>query len=671
MQPLRASLQHIGFEGALITIAPAPLMLACMSLSNSMFPPLWRTITASAAAISCLITAFLLFRQTPIGKFFGGIALAGSIITALPYLSNNPFAALLGSVVSISAGYALIDFKTREVKEQRSTHLDRCLQRARWSSLTLPLLVLTALLVNPKGHILANGAIVVSATVNQFLFLHWAWNQNNRSRFMLLVAVSILATTGITGSFIFGHIRSTAIVIGIIFFLLLPSSTQVEKKFEHWWEPLHNHPARILLSTFLGLCIIGTLLLRLPGVSHGNPISLIDAAFTSVSAVCVTGLVVLDTPHDFSFFGQALILLLIQLGGLGIMTITAVALHAMGRRLSLRHERILTTITDTNRHDLVESLITILRFTFSAEAIGASVLFCLFYINGDPLWQAVWRGVFTSISAFCNAGFALQSNSLISYQTNPFILYTVSALIILGGMAPATSLIIPKWLRKRTIPIAANIALVTTAILLVSGTLLILVFEWNGALSGFSPAAKLHNAWFQSVTLRTAGFNSIAVHEVKNPTFLVMLCFMFIGGSPGGTAGGVKTTTIGILAMTFWANITGRNEVIVRSRHISSRTIYRAITIIISGVLIWFILVLMLEITQQIPARDIIFEVTSALGTVGLSTGATGHLDGIGKIIIIITMFVGRIGPMTLFMLLSEDYSVTQSRCPDARITLT
>ena len=193
-----------------------------------------------------------------------------------------------------------------------------------------------------------------------------------------------------------------------------------------------------------------------------------------------------------------------------------------------------------------------------------------------------------------------------------------------------------------------------------------MAFEWDGVLAGLSFGDKIQNAWFQSVTLRTAGFNSVDIAKVASPTFLVMLGFMFIGGSPGGTAGGVKTTTVGILATTFWAKITNRNDVIIRNRRVRSGTIYQAITMVICGLIVWFIAVLMLEMTQQISMRDIVFEVTSAIGTVGLSTGATPLLDEIGKIIIMIAMFVGRIGPMTLFTLLSNDqivFDITLSGC--------
>ena len=247
----------------------------------------------------------------------------------------------------------------------------------------------------------------------------------------------------------------------------------------------------------------------------------------------------------------------------------------------------------------------------------------------------------------------------------------VAFLIIFGGLAPATSILIPSWLSKKKIPVHARIALVTTLILLFSGTFFILAFEWNGVLEGFSLGDKIHNAWFQSATLRTAGFNSVDTGKIAHPTFLIMILFMFIGGSPGGTAGGIKTTTLGVLALTFQANITGKNEIIMQNRRVRGSTVFRAVTILVSGMIMWFVTVLMLETTQQIPARDLIFEATSALGTVGLSTGATGFLDEIGKVIIVIAMFAGRIGPMTLFMLLKEEYPSSASSCPNAKIPLT
>jgi trk system potassium uptake protein TrkH len=502
------------------------------------------------------------------------------------------------------------------------------------------------------------------------LYLHWSLESGSKRRVLFAVAGLILLAAS---WFAFGVEKVTwsALSVAVGLLLAFPRRKGPFEKIEHGWEVFVIHPARLLLTSFLALCVLGTLMLVLPVSTCEGVIEPIDAVFTAVSAVCVTGLIVLDTPNDFTLFGQLCVLILIQLGGLGIMSLATVALHAMGRRLSLRQERLLSSITDTGRRDLVHALKMILKFTFVAESVGAVLLVFLFHDAGDSFRHALWRGVFTAVSAFCNAGFALQSDSLIPYRENVFIIHTVSTLIIFGGMAPATSLLLPRWISGKPIPTPAWIALGTTGILLVSGTLFILAFEWNGVLSGLAPFEKIQNAWFQSATLRTAGFNSLDIAGIAGPTFFVMIAFMFIGGSPGGTAGGVKTTTIGILAMTFWANITNHSDVVTHNRRIHPFTVYRAITIVVAGMAVWFVAVLMLQVTQQVSTRDLVFEATSALGTVGLSTGATSLLDEIGKIIIIITMFVGRIGPMTLFMLLSDSNAAKASRCIEEKISLT
>jgi trk system potassium uptake protein TrkH len=208
-------------------------------------------------------------------------------------------------------------------------------------------------------------------------------------------------------------------------------------------------------------------------------------------------------------------------------------------------------------------------------------------------------------------------------------------------------------------------------VLLLTGTLFYLVIEWNNSLSHLSIADRLHNARFQSVTLRTAGFNSVAIENVLGPTFIIMLCMMFIGGSPGGTAGGIKTTTFGVLIATFWACALGYEEVAIKNRKVMHETIFKAITTVVAGMAVLLAVILMLEVTQTAGSRDLIFEATSALGTVGLSFGATAKLDSIGKIIIMLAMFVGRIGPVTLFALLSRERHSNAANYLDARINLT
>jgi trk system potassium uptake protein TrkH len=629
----------------------------------------WQLAAASIAVIACFVCAFTLFRKPVVGKSFGVIAAAGCYGSAWQHILNNPFIALTATVLLIGAIFSLAGFHIHFQGDRKSDHASRCGQRAWWGTLMVPVAIVINLLLENSRAVFSPFVISVSLIIAFVLYLQWVIEKKSKLRILLAITgFSLIVLSFILNGFT--GIPSLALLLSLAVLLSFPRQKEPFEKNEYWWEILLSHPARILLTTFSGLCVAGTVLLFLPASTHSGAIKLVDATFTSVSAVCVTGLIVLDTPNDFTGFGQFCILLLIQLGGLGIMSITTVALHAMGRRLSLKQERLLTSMTDTDHKELVHSLKTILKFTFIAEGIGVIILFFLFNAAGDTIGMAAWRGIFTAISAFCNAGFALQSNSLIPYQSNALILHTVAALIIFGGMAPATSLMVPHWISGKPTPIPVRIALVTTVILLIAGAFFMMAFEWDGVLAGMSIGDKIHNAWFQSVTLRTAGFNSVDIATIVSPTFLVMVAFMFIGGSPGGTAGGVKTTIIGILAMTFWANITNRNDVVIQNRLIPSSTIYRAITIIVSGMAVWFMVVLMLQVTQQISARNLIFEATSAIGTVGLSTGATPLLDEIGKIIVIIAMFAGRIGPMTLFMLLSEEHSVSASRCPEEKISI-
>jgi trk system potassium uptake protein TrkH len=664
----RAHMSRLGMEGALLVLSPLPLLLASLGNQTAIVNS-WRLWAAAFAAIACFSSALSLFRHPPLGKFLGTIAALCCYAAACPAFIRDPFAALAGTVGLIAILFSLTTFRIKINAETRQDHAERCRQRACWGAAALLFVVIFDLLTSTSVKVSSFYVLAGAAFMAQGLYLHWAVKG---STLQLLVPAAGVTSLGWALFFLPPPaMPALALLIGVVSLILIFRQNLMLDTREHWWEFLFNHPARILITTFLSLCVLGTVLLSFPASTTSGAIDLLDAAFTSVSAVCVTGLIVLDTPHDFTLFGQFAILLLIQLGGLGIMSITTVALHAMGRRLSLKQERLLTSMTDTDHRDLVHSLAVILKFTFIAEGMGALVLALLFSGAGDTFPQALWRGVFTAISAFCNAGFALQSDSLISYQTQPFLLQTVSLLIVLGGLAPATSLIIPRWLAGKKVPIPAHIALVTTAILLISGTFLLMAFEWNGFLAGLSFGDKVANAWFQSATLRTAGFNSVEMAGLAGPTYLIMIAFMFIGGSPGGTAGGVKTTTIGILALTFWTNITSRHEVITQNRRVHHTTIYRAVTVIASGAVVWFVVVLMLGITQPIPVLDLIFEATSAIGTVGLSIGATALLDEIGKVIVIIAMFAGRIGPMTLFMLLSDDHVTADIRYPVQKISIT
>ena len=665
----RSYITRIGLEGALMVLSPVPLLLS-LPIGNSLYPVSWRFKLAAISALLCFLCSLTLFRRPVFGKVFGaGAALAGYGAIS-PFLATSPFVALAVSVCLIYVGTVLLQFNARRTGNQ-TTHPERCLQRARCGALAVLAVAALSIMFAPATNDLALYCMATAAFIAQGLFLHWAVTAKSWWRIVSSV-ISISAVGLFLEMLSVQHFNALIVLLSLGGILMMPPAREKPlTQEEQWWEALLNHPARILIATFFILCLFGSVLLSMPAATTRGTISLIDAAFTSVSAVCVTGLIVLDTPNDFTFMGQGFILILIQLGGLGIMSITTVALHAMGRRLSLKHEKLLTSMTDTSHQDLISSLGVILKFTAIVESVGMILLAITFYFSGDTPAQAIWRGMFTAVSAFCNAGFALQSDSLIPYQANPFVLHTVASLIIFGGMAPATSLVIPRWLAGKVVPIPAKIALVVTSVLLICGTIFILIFEWNGVLSGFSLVDKCQNAWFQSVTLRTAGFNSVDIVNISGPSFLVMLFFMFVGGSPGGTAGGVKTTAIGILAMTFWANITNQKQIVTQRRRIHVETVYRAVTVVIAGAAIWCLVVMMLEVTQSINSRDLIFEATSALGTVGLSTGATPLLDEIGKVIVIIAMFVGRIGPVSLFMLLNDEQAASDTRYPVERVSIT
>jgi trk system potassium uptake protein len=439
---------------------------------------------------------------------------------------------------------------------------------------------------------------------------------------------------------------------------------------ESVWGILLEHPARLIVATFAGLCMFGTLVLALPASSTtGHSLGLLNAAFTAVSAACVTGLIVVDTASAFTSLGQAAILLLIQVGGLGMMTFYTVALRALGRRLGLRHELVLTDVAQVDgQASLYRALGLVLGLTVAIELCGAAVLCACFVRQGLDWPAAVWRGLFTAVSAFCNAGFALETSSLMAHQRWPLILGIVGVLIVLGGLAPPVVSSLPALLRRQALPLQIQLVWWMTILLLAAGFLVYLAFEWSHSLGGLPWWHKLSNAAFQSVTLRTAGFNSVDMAATHPATQVFMIALMFIGGSPGGTAGGIKTTTAALLILAVMASLRGRLDVTVLRRRIVHTSVYRAAAVATVGVLSAGAVVLALMLTQRLPPEMATFEAVSALATVGLSTGGTALLDGVGKVIIMLAMFVGRVGPLTLFLLLGEYRERRRWQFPDAQV---
>jgi len=294
----------------------------------------------------------------------------------------------------------------------------------------------------------------------------------------------------------------------------------------------------------------------------------------------------------------------------------------------------------------------------------------LFVLEGDAWPTALWRGVFTSISAFCNAGFALQSTNLVPYQQDALILHVVGALITVGGLGPALIIGLPVLVRHDRASLQTRLALAVSALLLVVPAFAIAGLEWTNTLAGLSVTDRLHNAWFQSVTLRTAGFNSIDLEALHPATRTLMIVCMFIGGSPGSTAGGIKTTTAALLGLAVIAAIRGRTEATAFGRRITHGSIYKAAAIGTMGLVSVGGGMAALQLTQALPDHVLLFEIVSALGTVGLTIGGTAQLDDLGRIIVALAMFMGRVGPLTLFLLLTERESTRVATFPSEAIAV-
>lgn len=423
-------------------------------------------------------------------------------------------------------------------------------------------------------------------------------------------------------------------------------------------------PQAVLVGSFAGLILLGALLLRLPFAHQEETIGFLDCLFTATSAVCVTGLIVVDTGSDFTFAGQMIILALIQLGGLGVMTFGTAAFALFGKRLSLQSQ---AAVHDSMfQQDFAASFRsvfwTIVFLSLAVEGVGAVLLWQgLNTALGAP--GSLFSAVFHAISAFCNAGFSLYPNSLMDFSSNPVILPTVMALIVIGGLGHDVCRdLLNRFLQSlafwRTKPyrrrnLNSKVVLAMSGFLLVAGFIGLLLLGLPEKTTGFSN--RMAQAAFQSVTARTAGFNTIEIGQLPLASLLFLMGLMFIGGSPGSCAGGVKTTTVAIWLAQIRAGMQDRGEAHLFGRRISRSVVAKASVLLSLGIL-WNLLGIgVLSITESnhgnFLLQDIAFEQISAFATVGLSTGITAALSSIGKLWIIITMFIGRLGPLTIMLL--------------------
>ncbi len=426
-------------------------------------------------------------------------------------------------------------------------------------------------------------------------------------------------------------------------------------------KPVKLSPNQIIALGFLAIILAGALLLMLPFANRGGQgLSFLDSLFTATSATCVTGLVVADTWTQFNLLGQIILLLLIQVGGLGYMTMVLMASMLLGRKIGLRQRNLMAESVSADRlSDAVALLRYILAGTAAMEGIGA-VLLAIRFVPELGFPQGVWYAVFHSVSAFCNAGFDLMGfrepySSLTHYVDDPLVNLTVCALVLLGGLGFLVwREVWEKRLRFRRYTLHAKLMLTATAVLTLGGTALFYLAERRNLLSGMSPGRQALVSLFQAVSPRTAGFNTVDLASLTSAGGLLTIVLMFIGAGPGSTGGGVKITTVVVCLLTLASYIRGRREVGAFNRRLDEGQIHRAA----AGVTLYMVLAMsggfLLLATQDFPLQDALFEIFSAMSTVGLSTGITRALSPFNRGLPIVMMFCGRIGSLSMMMALAE-----------------
>ncbi|RFB38467.1 TrkH family potassium uptake protein [Brevibacillus sp. VP] len=441
-------------------------------------------------------------------------------------------------------------------------------------------------------------------------------------------------------------------------------------------KKFHLSPPKVLVLGFALIIAIGTILLTLPiATNDGQGLSWINAFFTSTSATCVTGLVVTDTGTTFTMFGQLVILALIQVGGLGFMTLATFFALLMGKKISLKQRLLLQeSLNQISIEGVVRLAKMLLIFTGLIELTGG-ILLTLRFAFDMPFAKALYYGMFHSISNFNNAGFDLMGefSSLTKYVSDPIVNLTVCALIILGGIGFIVMAEVYGYRETKRLSLHTKVVLTTTAILIVVGTLAILILEFTNAktLQPLSPIGKFFGALYQSVTARTAGSNTISIGDMRQSSLFFIIVLMFIGASPGSTGGGIKTTTFATLLGAVWAQIKGREDVIFYRQRILPHMIYKSLTVTMIALFIVIIVSMILTITE--PGKDflmILFESVSAFATVGLSMGLTPDLSDIGKLVISLTMFAGRVGPLTIAFALAQRNRKEYFRYPKGKIMI-
>ncbi len=514
-------------------------------------------------------------------------------------------------------------------------------------------------------------------------------------------AFSLILTTGVVLSFLYGRLGSSSdagsqLSYAVAFIRNVSLAFKVlgrVRRLAAFVRRLTIHPAQTILASFAGVISVGTILLTLEWATvDGRGLPLLNALFTATSAVCVTGLAVVDTATAFTPFGWGVLVVLIQIGGLGIMALSYFTAIALRRRVGLEGALLLSYMTDEDDvANAATAIKGIVRNTFLIEGLGALFLFGAFRLRGGVHPGAGFAtdlgyAVFHAVSAFCNAGFALFSNSLEGFRTSPLVMITIGVLIIMGGIGFSVlgelgrriGLQSPRREGRKArkgsegVPLSMNasVTLKWTAALIVAGMLLVYALEHDNAMASYGLGEQYASALFQSVTLRTAGFNSIPFDALRPATYLAMMVFMFVGAAGGSTAGGIKVGTVAVLVSSISSFLKNRRHARIGAYSIAEEKVTRASIILVFGLCAIILGAFVLSITEQAPFEKIAFEVVSAFGTVGLSAGLTPSLTVIGKIVVVFLMFVGRLGPLTVLAAASSKPDNVRIEYPEADISL-
>lgn len=435
-------------------------------------------------------------------------------------------------------------------------------------------------------------------------------------------------------------------------------------------------PPKFLVLGFAGVILIGAILLTTPIASEdGKGLSFINALFTATSATCVTGLVVVDTGDTFTLFGELVILFLIQVGGLGFMTFATFIFLLLGKRISLKDRLLLKeAVNHLSIAGVVRLVKRILIFTAVIEILGGIILSVRFSFD-MPVGKAIYYGFFHAISNFNNAGFDLMGGfqSLTSYVNDPTVVLTICGLITLGGLGFLVMNDLYEHRVSRRLTLHSKVVIYATLMLTIGAAVFIFLFEYGNVntIEPLSFQGKVLGSLFQSVTARTAGANTLPIGDLTHSALLLIIMLMFIGAGSGSTAGGIKITTLAVLVATVWSQIRGKEDVVLFKRKIALETILKALTVTVIGLFIVVIVTMLLSITDK--GHNFImyfFEATSAFGTVGLSMGLTPELSSLGKILIVLTMFAGRLGPLTIALAITMRRRKDSFHYPEGKILI-